>query len=161
METLAGHIDGSTLNVWVISVWWLWPLLEIVHFLGLSLLLGSMLVVDLRLAGWFRGIALTAVHQLLPLAALGFAMNLVSGLLFFCGDPFRYAVNIGFQIKMALLALAGLNALWFLVSIRPAIEGWPENADPPTLAKTIAYLSLVLWFGVMLCGRLIPYVGEG
>lgn len=163
MQALAEQLDGSAINAWVVSVYWLWPLIEIVHFVGLALLLGALLVVDLRLAGWFRTMGLEVVHQLLPVAAVGFAMNLVSGVLFFCGEPMRYAVNVGFQIKMALLALAGLNALWFAVSIRPAMASWPENSEsgPPALAKTIAYLSLALWFGVLLFGRLIPYVGTG
>lgn len=160
MLALAEWADGGFLNSLVIDTYWLWPLLEIIHFIGLSLLLGAMLVVDLRLAGWLRSISLEAIHRLLPWAALGFCMNLVSGALFFFGDPFRYALNIGFRIKMILILAAGLNALLFFVKIRPAMGDWAD-AKPPPFAQAVAYLSLIVWAGVLLLGRLIPYVGTG
>ena len=161
MNALAQLVDGTALNAWVNAEVWLWPLLEIIHFLGLSLLLGAMLVVDLRLAGFMRVLSLRTVHTLLPLAGFGFAMNLFSGALFFVGDPHRYAANIGFRWKMVLIAAAGLNALWHAWKIAPAAKTWPAHGDTSNLAKSIAYVSLVLWLGVLLLGRLIPYLGAG
>jgi hypothetical protein len=120
--TLVGAIEASAVNNWILSSQWLWPGLEILHFIGLSLLLGSMLVVDLRLAGLLRQIDVHIVHRLLPWATIGFLVNLVSGVLFFLGDPARYSVNIGFQVKMVLVLIAGLNALWFFWKLNPQIR---------------------------------------
>ena len=161
MEAFAQSIEGGIVYTWITSVYWLWPLMETIHFIGLSLLLGGLIVVDARLAGFFRGVNIAATHKLLPWVFIGFGLNLVTGVLFFFGDPMRYAINIGFQIKMILLMIAGLNALWFWWKINPLMQSWEPDADTPGLAKTIAWISLVSWTGVLLMGRLIPYVGTG
>ena len=161
MDALVQAIEGGAINSWILSSYWLWPVLEIIHFIGLSLLLGAMLIVDLRLAGYLRQIDIMATHRLLPWATFGFLLNLVTGTLFFLGDPARYSVNIGFQLKMVLVLIAGLNALWFIWKINPRIESWDAHGDTPKDAKAVAVLSLVAWFGVLLLGRLIPYIGTG
>lgn len=160
-ETLVRAIEGGAINTWVLSTYWLWPLLEIIHFIGLSLLLGSILIVDLRLAGFLRHIDLRSTHRLLPWAAAGFAMNLISGTLFFFGDPARYSINIGFQIKMLLVLVAGLNVLVFAVKINPLLVNWEPHGDTTVFAKSVAWISLAVWTSVLLLGRLIPYIGTG
>jgi hypothetical protein len=160
-EALVQAIEGGAINTWVLSTYWLWPLLEIIHFIGLSLLLGSILLVDLRLAGFLRQIDLKSTHRLLPWAVIGFVMNLVSGFLFFMGDPGRYSINIGFQIKMVLVLVAGLNVLVFALKINPHISNWDPHGNTTGLAKTVAWVSIAAWTGVLLLGRLIPYIGTG
>lgn len=161
LQSFADSIVDGPLNLWIQSSAWLWPLMETIHFIGLSLLLGSLIVIDLRMAGHFRGLDPSAIHKLLPWTLIGFCLNLATGILFFYGDPLRYAANIGFQIKMVLVLLAGLNALLFYWKIRPVMSTLSPNVSSPPLAKVIAYSSLATWFGVLLCGRLIPYVGTG
>lgn len=161
LQSLAEAIYGTPLNQWIQASYWLWPVLEISHFIGLSLLLGGLIIIDLRLAGHIKALNLRATHQLLPVVFLGFAVNAVTGVLFFIGDPLRYASNIGFQIKMVLVMIAGLNALLYYWKISPVIHTWNPQAAPPLLAKCVAYGSLTVWVGVLLCGRLIPYVGTG
>ncbi len=160
-ESLVQAIEGGAINTWVLSTYWLWPLLEIIHFIGLALLLGAMIIVDLRLAGYLRQININSVHGLLPWAVIGFVMNLASGFLFFFGDPGRYSINIGFQIKMVLVLLAGLNVLVFVLKINPRIRNWDPHGDTSGFAKTVAWVSLATWTGVLLLGRLIPYIGTG
>ncbi len=161
MEAFAESIVGGSLNSWIQATYWLWPVLEILHFGGLSLLLGGLLVIDLRMAGHFRAFDPVATHRLLPFVILGFGINLITGILFFYGDPLRYSVNIGFQIKMGLVVLAGLNAALYYWKVSPIMQGWDENTVSPPIAKFVAYTSLAVWTGVLLCGRLIPYVGTG
>ena len=161
LEAFAYSIVDSSLTEWIQLSYWLWPALEIIHFIGLSLLLGGLIVVDLRLAGHFRALNPAAPHKLLPLVLIGFGLNLITGVLFFYGDPLRYSVNIGFQIKMVLVTLAGLNALLYYWKIKPVMATWDPDDDSPPIVKFVAYASLSLWFGVLLCGRLIPYVGTG
>ena len=161
MDALAQALLGTPLNNWVTSIYWLWPLMEIIHFIGLSLLLGALIIIDLRLAGFFRQISIAATHKLLPWVFVGFGMNLITGCLFFAGDPLRYAANIGFKIKMILVVVAGLNALWYYWKIDKEMHSWDPHGDTPALAKTIAFISLISWTGVLLLGRLIPYIGTG
>jgi len=161
MESFVAAVEGSAINEWVIGSAWIWPTLEILHFIGLSLLLGSLLVVDLRMAGLFRQINVVATHKLLPWVFLGFGINLATGFLFLMGDPARYTANIGFRWKMVLVGVAGLNALGFWIRINPFMKTWEPHADTPGIAKVIAWVSLGCWFGVLLLGRLIPYIGTG
>jgi len=160
-EFLARIALDSFLNRWIAATYWLWPVLEIIHFIGLSLLLGGLIVIDLRMAGHFRALDPAATHRLLPLVFLGFGLNLATGILFFYGDPMRYSINIGFQIKMVLVGIAGLNALLYYWKVDPVIASWDADTTPPPIARFVAYTSLTVWTGVLLCGRLIPYVGTG
>jgi hypothetical protein len=161
MDAIVTWILGTSINAWMLNTPWAWPISEIVHFIGLSILLGSMLLIDVRLAGYWRSISLSAVHRLLPWAVLGFAINLITGTLFFFGDPERYVANIGFKIKMVLVVIAGLNAIYFKLKIDADMASWGADDDSTTQAKAVAYISLVSWFGVLLFGRLIPYIGTG
>jgi hypothetical protein len=140
---------------------WAWPLLEILHFLGLSSLLGALLVFDLCVAGAFRALPAATLRSLPSIMIAGFVINMGSGILFFVGDPGRYAINIGFQLKMLLVLLAAMNAFWFMRRFSAALAGWNSRDDIPLFARVLALLSLLLWLGVLLLGRLIPYVGNG
>jgi len=161
MEAFVNAVTGSAINEWVIGSAWAWPIMEIFHFIGLSILLGSLLIFDLRLAGFIRQIDIAATHKLLPWAVLGFGINLVTGFLFLMGDPARYTANVGFWWKMFLVMIAGLNVVWFWIKINPVMHSWDPHDDPPAIAKAIAWISLGTWFGVLLLGRLIPYIGTG
>ncbi len=159
-QSFASSIADSAMNQWIAETIWLWPVLEIIHFIGLSILLGALLVIDLRLLGMFRIYDAAEVKRLVPLVWLGFFINLASGTMFFIGDPMRYAVNIGFQLKMLLILLAGLNVIVYQLQVRPQLTGW-NTLTIPTVAKLVAITSLATWAGVLLLGRLIPYVGTG
>lgn len=138
----------------------MWPVLEIFHFIGLSIMLGALLIIDARLLGMLRTYDAGSVKRLVPLVWVGFCINLASGTMFFVGDPMRYSVNIGFQIKMLLILIAGLNVVVYQLQVRPQLTGW-NTVSVPTIARLVAIASLVTWGGVLLLGRLIPYVGTG
>ena len=152
---------ATNLAPYVYALPWTWPIMETLHFFGLCLLLGGLIIIDLRLLGVNRIIPAMTVHDLLPYVIFGFGINLVTGVLFFVGDPHRYAPNIAFQLKMVLVVLAGLNALYYQFKIAPEIGGWSERTKIPMNAKLVGASSLVLWFGVLSYGRLIPYLGTG
>ena len=87
-------------------------------------------------------------------------MNLVTRVLFVFGDPGRYFINIAFQIKVALLVCAALNALWYGRKIAPKLVNVSEFLATGE-TKIVGALSLILWFAVLIFGRLIPYMGTG
>jgi hypothetical protein len=161
MDAIVTWILSTSINAWMLNTPWAWPIAEITHFIGLSILLGSMLLIDIRLAGYWRSMSLSAVHRLLPWAVLGFGINLITGALFFFGDPERYVANIGFKIKMVLVLIAGLNAIYFKLKIDADMASWGPDQDSTTQAKAVAFISLLSWFGVLIFGRLIPYIGTG
>ena len=161
LKYFAELASGSALNLCIAETYWLWPVLEIVHFIGLTLLLGGLIIVDLRMAGHLKSISHQASHALLRFVILGFLLNLVTGVLFFYGDPGRYSINIGFQIKMWLVLIAGANALFYHWRVNPLFKGLAPNDPTPWQARLSAYTSLTMWSAVLLAGRLIPYVGTG
>jgi hypothetical protein len=161
MDAIIAWITSTGLSAWVSSTPWVWPAGEILHFIGLSLLLGAILIADLRLAGFFKSISIATTHKLIPWAIAGFALNALTGVLFVFGDPQRYFVHTGFWIKMLLIAVAGLNALMFYWKVSPVMHSWAPEQEPIAIAKTIAFVSIGTWFAVLLLGRLIPYVSTG
>ncbi len=161
MQQIVEWLQQTALSGWLLDSFWAWPVLEILHFMGLSLLLGALIIFDLCLAGVLTIMPVAALRPLPPLMIAGFAINFTSGVLFFIGDPGRYAINIGFQLKMLLVVFAGINAYWFLRRFAAALPGWQTRADVPRLARVLAMISLFTWLGVLLLGRLIPYVGTG
>lgn len=134
----------------------LFPATEMAHFIGLSLLIGVMLVVDLRILGAFRQTSYNSVLKLLPLAVLGFAINLISGVFFIAGNPYLYFTNPAFFVKLGVIALGGLNALWFTFAEHRQIAGLDSDATAPLLARVMAGASLAMWIAVILLGRLLP-----
>jgi hypothetical protein len=128
---------------------WAFPALQSLHFIGMALLVGAVGAFDLRVLGVARALPLNSLRRVLPLAFVGFGINLVSGALFFAHDPFAYAFNPSFRLKMLLIAAAGLNALGFRFE-RAALE-------PSVASKLIAGLSLALWLAVIAAGRYIAF----
>lgn len=161
LENFAESIVNSSLTQWIQSVYWLWPALEITHFFGLTLLLGGLIIIDLRMVGFFPNIDHKVTHKLIPLVILGFILNLITGVLFFYGDPMRYSINIAFQIKMLLVLIAGCNAAIYHFKVYPTIGNINQQDSPPFVIAVVAVISLGGWTGVLLLGRLIPYIGTG
>ena len=162
IETLTKEIMASQLSQWIQATYWLWPVLEIIHFFGLTLLMGGLIIVDLRMIGFFSTISLQGVKKLLPFVIFGFLLNLITGIFFIYGDPSRYAINIGFQIKLILILLAGCNAAIYHFRVEGYALGLGSSSiRPPLTIKLVGLTSLSLWTGVLLLGRLIPYVGTG
>ena len=161
IEALTEEMMASNLTQWIQATYWLWPILEIFHFFGLTLLMGGLIIVDLRMIGFFSYIGLEEVKKLLPLVIFGFLVNLITGVLFLFGDPSRYSINIGFQIKMILVLLAGCNAAIYHLKVEPLFSNLNLTDRLPLAIKITGFTSLTLWAGVLLLGRLIPYVGTG
>jgi hypothetical protein len=134
---------------------WVYTLGLVIHFIGLCLLLGGMLVIDLRILGIAKRVPIGAVLALLPVAITGFVLNLLTGIMFFCFDSFGFWGNPAFKVKMVLVLLAGLNALWFTFAEHRRLAATLSGFNTSVLTKFSAAASLFLWFSVILFGRLI------
>jgi hypothetical protein len=135
---------------------WLFGLGETLHFIGLCLMIGGLLIVDLRLLGYIRGIPMRAALAFLPFVIVGFLINLATGIEFFMTDPFMYWPNPAFKLKMFMVLLGGINALVFtaMEHRHVLVLGKDEHTSP--LVKVTAGASLAIWLGVILLGRLLP-----
>jgi hypothetical protein len=156
-----GFMDWASntfIGVGMRDIFWMWPFMENLHFTGLSIMFGSLLVIDLRVIGVTKVIPMHGALKLIPLAIIGFAINLITGIAFYMGDPFRYTGNLAFQWKMALIIIAGINALWFWFGEHAKLSKLADGVDAEFSAKVIAALSLCIWIVVIILGRLIPYL---
>ena len=134
---------------------WGWPVVEIVHFTGLCLLMGTVGMFDLRMMGLVRGLSLPALHRLVPFGVLGFALSVGSGVMFVTSTPDQYLYNPAWQTKMALLGVAGLNMAAFYLAVGKRVKALGPDEEPPRAARVFAVISLVAWLGVIACGRVI------
>jgi hypothetical protein len=138
---------------------WLYPIVEIVHIFGFAILVGGVTLFDLRVLGFARTIpvALLARH-LLSWSLASLALVVPAGVLMFSADPQGLLHNQVFLLKLALIATAGLNALLFHVGVYRGVARWNVAAPAPLAARVQALLSLLLWVGIICCGRLLAYV---
>ncbi len=130
---------------------------ETVHFLGLSLLVGTIGMFDLRLLGMAKRVPIVALHRLVPWGILGYALNVVTGSLFLMTEPREYIYNPAFHFKMLFMALAGFNVLAFYLTTFRTVKVLGSGDDAPRVAKVMASVSLVVWIGVIVCGRFLTF----
>ena len=134
----------------IVSHPWAYPALEVVHIVGIALLLGNLLLFELRVWGFGPELPVPALARLaLRLALAGFALIAASGLLMFAGQAEDLLAGRAFVTKMGLVLLAGLNAAWF-----HARDGL-QRLDRVARAQTV--VSTGLWLAVIICGRWIAY----
>ena len=155
--TPEGHL-ARRVGSFVLALPYGWPSLETLHFIGLTLLIGVVLMIDLRMLGVMKDVAFPALHRLLPWAILGFGTNLVTGMLFFVASPEQYDRNVAFVWKVILVMLAGANALYFTLFD----EAWvlKPGDDAPFTAKAVAVSAIALWLGVLYFGSMLPFLGD-
>jgi len=149
---------GREAGLFVTGKTWMWPACETLHFIGLSLLIGVVLAIDLRMLGVMKNVSFPSLHRLLPWAILGFGLNTVTGMAFFLGLPTQYTGNIAFYWKLVLVLLAGTNAL-FLTMLDGAWD-LRVGEDASFTLKFVAGSALVLWVGVMYFGSMLPFIGN-
>ena len=151
-------ITANGLGLMMTDRTWLWPAFESLHFIGMWLLFGIVLVVNLRMLGMFRMWSFSSVHRLLPWAALGFALNTITGMGFVTAAPQMYAENVSFVWKIGFLILAGVNLLYATVFEGP----WhvEPGEDSPMRVKLMGASAILSWIGVMYFGRMLPFIGE-
>jgi hypothetical protein len=135
---------------WIVSHPIAYPVLEVLHIVGIALLLGNLVLLELRVWGLGAELPVQPLARLaLGLSLLGFGLVGASGLLMFAGQPAEMLANRIFVIKMGLVMLAGLNAAWF--HARGSLQLLDREARVQTVVST------GLWLAVIICGRWIAY----
>ena len=148
--------DGFT-QLMVANKWW-WATMMVMHFVGLSLIIGVVGAINLRIMGFAKELPVAPLHRFLPLAMAGLGINVVTGMLAFIGMPTYYAADIAFWFKLAALVLLGLNvAVFYVTGIFHRVERLGPGEDATLSAKIVAASSLLLWFAVIVSGRYIQH----
>ncbi|EPX82585.1 DUF6644 family protein [Salipiger mucosus] len=146
--------------IWVRMAPQAYPLLESLHILGIALLVGGAIVVDLRLMGLGgRHVPVTTVtRNVLPLCLVGFAAAAISGGLMFTGVARAVGLSAAAPWKLGLILISGVNILIFHVGIYRSVHAWDQAAVPPWPARIAGALSMIGWVGVLVAGRYLAYV---
>jgi hypothetical protein len=142
---------------WMMQLEWSWPIAESIHFIGLTLLFGSIVAWDLRLVGLARHVPIAAFHRLIPFAVLGFATNAASGTLFLMAYPDQYVYNPAFHLKLLCLILAGINVAVFYITMFRRVSRLGPGAIGPVAARINGAVSIILWATVIVAGRMITF----
>ena len=156
--TAMGAIEASALGQAMRQWLWLYPIVEIVHIAGIALLVGSIVILDLRLLGVSRSLPVRrlAAH-ILPWSLASFVLIVPSGLAMFVAHASDLMGNAVFPLKICLILLAGANAGIFHAGAFRRAAQWDVDVMPPVAARVAATVSLLLWFSVIACGRLLAY----
>lgn len=154
LETWAAALQASALSRTLRASLWLYPLVNTAHLVGIALLFGAIVPLDLRLAGCWKSVPLHPLARTaVPVAVAGLLLALATGALLFATRPLDYLREPLFGLKMALLGAAVLNAL--LQRRAPPWQAPGTTVRPAWVAAGVA--SIVLWLGVIAAGRLIGY----
>jgi hypothetical protein len=130
---------------------WAYPALEVVHIFGIAMLLGNLVLLEMRVFGRGALLDVKALASLsLGIAGVGFGLAALSGLLMFASQAAELLTNRAFTLKMVLLMLAGCNAAWF--------HGRASLDKLDGVARVQMVVSTVIWLAVITCGRWIAYV---
>jgi hypothetical protein len=139
---------------------WLFPIIETVHIFGIVILVGATSILDMRLMGWtLREKSVSKMAwQFLPWAWVGFLIQVITGGLLLASEATKMYDNFGFQIKMALIVVAGINAFVFHAIAYQSVGKWDNDPVAPLSARAAGLFSILLWFGIVAAGRWIAYV---
>jgi hypothetical protein len=138
---------------------WPFPIIETVHILALGLSVGVILWIDLRLIGFTlkHHPVSVVVSQLEPWAKWGFLAMFLSGSLLFLSEPMKCYTATAFRLKAVMLVLAGLNVWYFHARVYPKVAEWDNAPVLPWQARMVGYVSICMWFGIIIAGRWTAY----
>jgi hypothetical protein len=142
---------------------YIFPFLEAVHVMALSMVFGTILVVDLRLLGWAsRHRPFTRMSaDLLKFTWGAFTVSVVTGAAMFTTNARVYAHNTAFQVKMILLLMAGINMAIFHLTAEKSVQRWDRDSAAPGIGRVTAGLSIALWMAIIFAGRVIGFTTTG
>ena len=151
-------VDSTRLNAMLRQSNWAFPTFDAIHTLGIVMVAGTIMLVDLRLLGLgLRSVPMTQlVARIVPATLWGFGLMVLSGGLLFASEAVKMYHSPAFRIKVVLLALAGLNALIFHRTVYRDADHW-EPSVAPVRARLAGLLSLLFWIGIIAAGRAIAY----
>ena len=137
---------------------WAYPIVETIHIVGFVILVGSVVMFDLRVLGLSKHLSVRGLSRhLLPWSVAALALIVPTGFLMFTAHATDFLVNGTFQLKMGLLMAAGINAVMFRTGPYQSVAHWDVGTRAPLAAQASVAASIVLWIAIISCGRLLAY----
>jgi hypothetical protein len=157
LHAASAVLSSTALSDYMRQSRWMWTICESLHFIGMSLLIGTVGLFDLRLMGFAKGVPVHALHRLIPIGIAGFTLNLATGICFITGTPDQYFFNAAFRIKLTLIIVAGFNVLFFYGRVFSRLQNLSDSKPFPLAARIAGAVSISAWIGVMSAGRLLTF----
>lgn len=154
---LIGWIQTLPVSRFVLQHSWLWPVAEILHFMGLAVMFGTVMTFDLRVLGVARGLDFRALHTLLRWGLLAFVVNALTGAMFFLTLPAQYLYNAAFELKVLCLLLMGINISFFYAYAWRRLRVLGPTGEAPLAARISAALSMALLLCIACFGRFTAF----
>lgn len=150
-------LEDSQLAEWASISLEGYPIIITAHSIGLAVMVGTVMMLDLRLLGCFKGIPYASLSRILRVAWIGFVINFLSGVVLFSMQATSYVTNPVFLVKISFIALGVLFAAQQQFVISKQANAWSESGVPGAV-RAVAVISLVVWTGAIISGRLIAYL---
>ena len=154
---ISHHLHGHPSIVKFMSTKYGWHACETLHFFGLSLLVGTIGMFDMRVLGMAKRIPIAPLHRLAPWGVAGYFLNVITGFMFLMTFPNQYLYQWPFWFKIGFMMVAGTNALIFNLIIMRKVAVLGPGDDAPVVAKIMCAASLCLWIGVIFAGRFLAF----
>ena len=159
MHAMLEYLQSLSIPTGIREDGWSFQIIESVHVLAITFVVGTVIMVDLRLLGLSsRARAVSRLTtEILPWTWAGFVVALLSGGLMFSSAALKYFDNLPFRIKLLMMVMAGVNMAIFHFTTARNMEQWDDHPSPPHLAKLAGGLSITCWLGVIAAGRWIGF----
>lgn len=151
-------LEQTAIARWVGESLWGYPILLSLHAVGLAVAVGVFVMRDLRLAGFFEGISFNSLSSLQKLGWGGLVINAISGALLFTSQATMFVGNAAFLLKISMIFLAAMAAALIQGRIANDSMRWDASGAATGAVRALAMLSITLWLGAIVAGRLIAYV---
>jgi hypothetical protein len=161
MQWLTGNLEAleqTAPALWIAESTWAFPALEVVHIFAISMVFGTIAIIDLRLLGLAstKRAYTEMARELLPWTWAGFFAAAICGSILILSRPTGYFENEDFRLKFVCMGLAGLNMLVFQFITSKNVASW-DRGEPPIAAKLAGVLSILLWIGVVYFARMTGF----
>ena len=150
-------LEGTRAAIWVGESLWGYPIMLGLHVVGLSIVVGIFVMRDLRLIGLFPGIHYASLDSLRNLGWTGFVINAVSGCFLFSSQATYFITNTPFLLKISMIFLAAISAAVIQNKMRDGASAWDDAGAAAGAVRGLAVISIGLWSGAIIAGRLTAY----
>ncbi len=153
-------LENTPFATWVREDLWGWPLALTLHAFGTALVVGFVLIIGLRLLGFFRMIPYTSLSRLFPVIWAALALQVLSGLTLWMSKPTRYVADSAFMLKFSLIVVGTILTLQFYRTINHEAASWEAQGAVSARGVKFVAAALLVWGGVLVAGRLTGYLGS-
>lgn len=153
-------LEGTQYSAWVRGELWGWPLVLTVHAFGTAVVIGFILIINLRLLGLFETIPYSSLNRLFPVVWVALVLQFLSGFALWMTKPTQYVADVAFVLKFSLVIVGVILTLYFYGTIKREAASWEAKGAVSSRGLKFVAATTLVWCGVLVAGRLTAYLGS-